>query len=222
MRTALFILSLLISCTLNAQHLDNRLDAGLIGGKLFPVAKQEVFIGDFRYPSLYGNYSPVFTGGVYCEYRVMTHLWLGLDYRINRLKDWKGDPGLFILADPEVVNHLLAMTIAYSPELSRTKGSRIRWTLHLDPIFSVEYLEWHPDPAYNPAYIENTVYLMPGIRAGTSFRYALNLYTGIKADASFTVLPEDSFYHFDRSFHSLSVTLGFYFRLMKNPYYRYE
>lgn len=226
MKRIYLILPLLFClCKAGAQVIDNRLDLGFGSKVSIPLNASFIRIGDFRYPSLYGNFLPGPAGNAYFDFRLRKQLGVGFSYERTWYTAWDGDADLFILKNPKMLSSGSFLRISWYPVISRKESSFFSICLFGGPLLHYNRLQWtdfEQDVNMYYGLNQEEYYLNPGLGAGAGFLYSLNNNAGVRLDLSYAGYRQKSILYFDRFMSSFNAAVSVYFRFNKDIYYKYD
>jgi hypothetical protein len=224
-RLELVFLILCHGFLLNGQFIQNKLNVSLGGSLSLPLNPQTINKDHFNYPSLYGNYPAGLAGNFTIDYKFIQNIWIGIHLNELYYWMWYGDNNIFILEKPSLNLSTISFCGSYYPKKCQVFPNSVSWSILLAPEIVLQKLKWHgviQEDNDEQLFPNKDVRLNYGIKAGISILHDINNVNGIRADIYYQYINVKSPYYIDKSFHSVNISLGFYFKFLKDRYYKYD
>lgn len=224
-RKSLFILIITVNCLHGqAQYLDHKMEIGMGAGFSYPLNASELTLDEgFVYPSLFGNYS--FGAGInaWVNYHLNKALRLGIQLEGSYYPSWSGDQEIFILSEPTLLLLPLSFNAYYLPDKLQLARPSIKWGCFAAPVLSFQVLEWEAIDQDNSGQMPSSSTAWDvGAKAGICFFSEINNSSGLRLDLYYQYIRTESLYYLDDAFHSVNVSLGFFFKKLQNRHFRYD
>ncbi len=227
MRIFYFLCFLLIAgLKLNGQYIDNKLDIFSGVGITTPVRWNFNENENFSYPSLFENFKKTLSLSAGVNYWFKRNLTFGLEYKQNKFEHWNGNNDIFILENPELSIHTIALNTGLYYDLINYFKIPGKIGIIAGPEFSRFSVSWtdfnneviQPGIQNDPKE-ENLI--SPGAQLGLLYQRQINLNSGVRMELSYSLHHAPGLYYLDKSFSSLNFSVKLYFRAMKNRRYNY-
>lgn len=225
MRKALFILLIALApFAIQGQYIENKIDFGIGTGASIPINSTELSRDDnFIYPSLFGNYGYGAGVNAWADYHFSESIRFGVALGFTRYPSWTGDQEIFILTKPSLSVVSLTADVCYLPKKLQLAASTIKWGCFIAPVLAYQSLEWELiEQDYSNQLPNSSSAVNPGFRTGISLFAEVNNSNGLRFDIYYQFLNTESVYYLDQTFHSVNVTVGIFFKVLKNRFFMYD
>jgi len=219
----IIILSLILPQDLKGQFLDNNLNIGVFAGGRTSLNGGSVKLDGFSYPSLFGNFASVPELGGFMEYKLNGKIWTGICLSEMKFQTWTGNSEVFILENPGFSSTSVDLSISWHSTLLTIFPWKLEYYLTTGPILSFDRVSWTSIDVLDEFSNDNDrTYTNTGWETGAGLQMNINNELGVKLQASYRYLHQNSILFEDKAFNSVRISLGVYKKLIKNINYKYE